>query len=1173
MTIQHNLFTQLLLLWCGLIQIGNAAPQPHLIKNINTQTTPAMISSLSPRSGFSRVCRDLVVMNNVSYFSANDSTHGNELWRSDGSAEGTQLVKDIWPDHEGSNPCSLTPVNGTLFFTANDGKHGLELWKSDGSVQGTQLVKNITTTVTKNSRFSRLFNMNGILLFFVQRSDYENILWKSDGTEAGTVIVKADPFPVVNASFTVLNNTLFFSAGDASTGGALGDELWKTDGTDAGTQVIDIALGSKSSYPTRLITFNNTLFFSALTPHTTVPDTTKPSGYNLWQSDGTKEGTQFVHNLEPSETFSNSHPENFSIIGNTLFFTASRTTDRSIVVRELWRIDNVSEGATRVKPLETGQILGMRNVNNSLFFHLNNALWRSNGTAESTSKIRDLPASFDTYDNLNTLVVGETLFFTLNRNELWKSDGTATGTIKLKDTWSSPISHLQNINGVLLFIAEDDTNGHELWRSDGTKLGTTLIKDISSGTEKGSSPQYLTQINSMFLFRADDGINGAELWASDGTTQGTSLLKDINSGANSSKPNNFVTLNNTLFFVADDGVNGSELWQSNGLESGTFLVKDIYSGSGGSHIQQLIKINDMLFFVARNEQYGRELWTSDGTEEGTHLVEDIWWGKTHSLVGELTNMNGVLFFRASNAEKGAELWRSDGTEIGTHMVKNIAADSDSDIPLGSDGSYPEKLTVVNNTLFFIANDRKTGPALWKSDGTEAGTVLVKIFYLGPPTYFSTFTQFISTNNRLFFIANDGIHGFELWSSDGTTAGTRIVKEIQPGNNELAPFTLLKNINGTLFFAYHDTYGGKSALWKSDGTEAGTVPIKEIDPSKYTSTLKINSTLFFSASTAGNGTQLWQSDGTRAGTTLIYDSLQSNGTPKLITPNYLTRLNGQLFFSAFDALYGTELWSVEEPSDANSTNIESLTTDMSGIIDAPSFQINKTENSFILTYAKDNQLFKFKIAKITQASSSSVSNFHTTDDGVMEMITHSNKKITLHPKPQELTKLTQYFSDIGFNTSHHAYGNLLFTPVHHPNKVKYSTKMSISSSPVKAENTGINLIANTSHQLTNSILFANQFYHDNLLFKQYFYPTPIHWDILKDALNLIGNQVSLNAEGIIKTTIASINYQGLMDYVVRSGFPQANALSFEAIGDKNGDGTVDFDVVYPNGDKQIIYIMP
>jgi len=73
--------------------------------------------------------REFVAIGNVVYFTADNGVHGREVWRSNGTAAGTVLVKDILPGGGGSNPFNLTNVNGVLYFTADNGVHGRELWR------------------------------------------------------------------------------------------------------------------------------------------------------------------------------------------------------------------------------------------------------------------------------------------------------------------------------------------------------------------------------------------------------------------------------------------------------------------------------------------------------------------------------------------------------------------------------------------------------------------------------------------------------------------------------------------------------------------------------------------------------------------------------------------------------------------------------------------------------------------------------------------------------------------------------------------------------------------------------------------------------------------------------------------------------------------------------------
>ena len=133
---------------------------------------------------------NLTNVNGTLFFTANDGTTGDELWKSDGTAAGTVLVKDINPGTGGSSPVYLTNVNGTLFFAANDGTHGIELWKSDGTAAGTVLVKDIRPGVPAAPTPTNLTNVNGTLFFAANDGTTGVELWKSDGTAAGTVLVK-----------------------------------------------------------------------------------------------------------------------------------------------------------------------------------------------------------------------------------------------------------------------------------------------------------------------------------------------------------------------------------------------------------------------------------------------------------------------------------------------------------------------------------------------------------------------------------------------------------------------------------------------------------------------------------------------------------------------------------------------------------------------------------------------------------------------------------------------------------------------------------------------------------------------------------------------------------------------------------------------------------------------
>ena len=149
---------------------------------------PMLVKELTAFEGGGIGISNPIIIDGIAYFSAKDDTHGYELWRSNGTAEGTYMVKDINPS--GDNSIShLINVNGILYFSAEDGTHSNELWRSDGTAEGTYMVKDINPS--RASYPSYLINVNGVLYFTVNinGNGHRDELWKSDGTEAGTVKV------------------------------------------------------------------------------------------------------------------------------------------------------------------------------------------------------------------------------------------------------------------------------------------------------------------------------------------------------------------------------------------------------------------------------------------------------------------------------------------------------------------------------------------------------------------------------------------------------------------------------------------------------------------------------------------------------------------------------------------------------------------------------------------------------------------------------------------------------------------------------------------------------------------------------------------------------------------------------------------------------------------------
>ena len=206
---------------------------------------------------------------------------------------------------------------------------------------------------------------------------------------------------------------------------------------------------------------------------------------------------------------------------------------------------------------------------------------------------------------------------------------------------------------------------------------------------------------------------------------------------------------------------------------------------------------------------------------------------------------------------GRSLWKTDGTEAGTVMVKDIA--------LGG-SSRPDNLTAVDGVLFFSVWDGAHRD-LWKSDGTEAGTVLVKDFSTGWGPRSS-----VAMNGALYFEADDGVHGGELWKSDGAGRGDRHGQGHLPQRFITGWVRLVRRTRLPVLLRYRRRPWPGS--WTSDGSESGTVLVKNIkiggrsQPS--TTSWSSGDACTSPPETESTADELWRTNGTSAGTTLVKD---------------------------------------------------------------------------------------------------------------------------------------------------------------------------------------------------------------------------------------------------------------------------------------------------------------
>lgn len=595
-----------------------------------------------------------------------------------------------------------------------------------------------------------------------------------------------------------------------------------------------------------------------------------PGEKKLWKTDGTPAGTVVIKDFNPSNIEGLSH---LTTLGSVVMFTVSSTT---------------------------------------------NQLWKTDGTEAGTVMVKD----FGTYTIMfHKAVVGSTLFFgagdAVNGNELWKTDGTSAGTGIVKNiapgaAHSSP-QNFAALGSVLLFHAITTTVGTALWQSDGTDAGTTMVKDLDPSTTSGALSGPMTVANSKVFFEFNSVAEGREPWVSDGTSAGTFLLKDIYPGSSASFPEQFTAVGTKVYFTAQDATN-SQLWTTDGTTANTVPFFDLVSGSKNDRYSYLYDANGTFYFSATPNYVGTttEPFVSNGTTAGTTMLKDIVPGTGGSDARGYQYLNGTVYFIARTPATGYELWKTDGTEGNTMMVTEIYTGTTAGI-----GGTSTINGVVNNKIIFSGVDSIHNAEPFVSDGSAAGTILLKnIQTTGLGSYPLNITPI---GNRLYFGATLGFSNNEPWYSDGTEAGTQMLKEIGAGAAYSNPYDFV-NIDNTSF--YFKTYNGSIAsIYRSDGTDAGTIQI--VNDVLSEPMVLVNNILFFVKRDA-NGTELWRY---QSGAAALVKNINSGSANSF--PGKLTAFNNQLYFFATNGTNGIELWK-SDGTDAGTTMVADVNPGTGGL---------------------------------------------------------------------------------------------------------------------------------------------------------------------------------------------------------------------------------------------------
>jgi ELWxxDGT repeat protein len=661
------------------------------------------------------------------------------LWRTDGTEAGTQLVADMYSGSLSSDPNDLVEIAGWVYFTAENDTYGRELWRTNGvhTERVTDLAPGSLPALRTYGAYLTSMNVGGVpQVFFAARDAAASAghgleLWRVPVTAAGVpaapvlIEIAAGARSSFPAFLTMLGDTLYFAAEDAP--GNL--ELWKSNGTSAGTtRVADILPGEIGSSPELLTAWNDRLVFRAIQPST---------GNEPWISDGTVQGTSILSNIHANPFMGGASPKEglwMKIGGKPVYFFGATDGMHGF---ELWRTDGTREGTRMVKDVAPGFDSGigvtyeLEAMGGLLYFigydpEYGENIWRSDGTEQGTWMIKNLaPEDREAYPWQLT-AAGKKLYFTAtdpaHGHELWVTDGTSDGTGLLFDSIPGPafpfVYRLAGVDQQVFFVTEKDwaTDRFDLWRSDGTVQGTRRILGPVKTDHSDSTPSlkwFFPYGNSLFLnMNIDTPENllttGNRLWITDGTTAGTKMLQ-TSGGKAPWNPSFFRRSGDTLYFIEEDPNTMSGAFVST-ISLGTSLVQRT-SVTTSRYVHLFDPLDENWFGLVGLDDYG---WYSykpfialvniatgadaspcPGTKCYPETITDaeVWAGEI-IFVGE-----------DDDATYPSGLWRSDGaTKTGTQV---FAAPT-----TGKPYTRVGFLHRTPTDFYFAANDGVNGVGLW-----------------------------------------------------------------------------------------------------------------------------------------------------------------------------------------------------------------------------------------------------------------------------------------------------------------------------------------------------------------------------------------------------------------------------------------------------------------------------
>ncbi|MCH9647902.1 MAG: hypothetical protein K0U98_06660 [Deltaproteobacteria bacterium] len=393
-------------------------------------------------------------------------------------------------------------------------------------------------------------------------------------------------------------------------------------------------------------------------------------------------------------------------------------------------------------------------------------------------------------------------------------------------------------------------------------------------------------------------------WISDGSPAGTYPLGRTCPSC-SSLPQFLGTTRHRAYWRNQAPGRDSWLWSSDGSPRGAAPVDESISFRSSVERSSFLFSGEAVYFGGFQEPaFG--IWRYH-PDEGPpqRLVRGVA-SRTSRTLAEFAELNGEVFFVAYGMGSGPGLFRTDGTAAGTRRLKSFGSEAQQD---------PHALTRVGDLLFFIA-DEGNGEDVWVSDGTAGGTRrLTEITSYGA---FELRAWIRPWRGGAFFVARQD-ETWNLWTSDGTPEGTHLLTNFGSDGSiglDGGPDAFVAAQDFILFSA-RESRDEPYVLWKADTFSANPFPVfgsgeGPVLEDRDFAFVTAGDRFFFPATRAAGGERLWVSDGTQGGT-LPIESLCGPSCGGVVEG--LTAIDGIVLFRRSEVNGGIQsLWRTDGTAD-------------------------------------------------------------------------------------------------------------------------------------------------------------------------------------------------------------------------------------------------------------------